>query len=51
MITVLKGRKGIPALASYLTDQQVAAVVNNVGTHFDNAYPDVVSDSMVARER
>jgi mono/diheme cytochrome c family protein len=51
VITVLKGRKGMPSLASYLSDAQVAAVVNYVRTHFDNAYTDVVSDTMVARER
>jgi mono/diheme cytochrome c family protein len=51
VITVLKGRKGMPPLASYLSDAQVAAVVNYVRTHFDNAYPDVVSQEMVANAR
>jgi mono/diheme cytochrome c family protein len=51
VITVLKGRKAMPALASYLSDAQVAAVVNFVRTHFDNAYPDVVSQEMVANAR
>ena len=51
VITVLKGRKGMPSFATYLSDAQVAAVVNYVRTHFDNAYRDVVSPPMVARER
>jgi mono/diheme cytochrome c family protein len=51
VITVLKGRKAMPPLASYLSDAQVAAVVNYVRTHFDNAYPDVVSQEMVANAR
>ncbi|MDB6086635.1 MAG: hypothetical protein JWN43_4516, partial [Gammaproteobacteria bacterium] len=51
VITVLKGRKAMPPLASYLSDAQVAAVVNYVRTHFDNAYSDVVSRDMVAKAR
>jgi mono/diheme cytochrome c family protein len=51
VITVLKGRKAMPPLASYLSDAQVAAVVNYVRTHFDNAYLDVVSQEMVANAR
>ncbi len=41
----------MPALANYLNDAQVAAVVNYVRTHFDNAYRDVVSQEMVANAR
>ena len=51
VITVLKGRNAMPPLASYLSDAQVAAVVNYVRTHFDNAYLDVVSKEMVASAR
>jgi mono/diheme cytochrome c family protein len=51
VITVLKGRKAMPPLASYLSDAQVVAVVNYVRTHFDNAYADVVSQEMVADAR
>jgi len=51
VITILKGRKSMPPLAAYLSDAQVAAVVNYVRTHFDNAYPDVVSQEMVANAR
>jgi mono/diheme cytochrome c family protein len=51
VITVLKGRKAMPPLAGYLSDAQVAAVVNYVRTHFDNAYLDVVSQEIVAKAR
>jgi mono/diheme cytochrome c family protein len=51
VITVLKGRKAMPPFADYLSDAQVAAVVNYVRTHFDNAYLDVVSQEMVANAR
>ena len=51
VVTVLKGRKAMPPLAGYLSDAQVAAIVNYVRTHFDNAYPDVVSQKMVANAR
>ena len=51
VIAVLKGRKAMPPLAGYLSDAQVAAVVNYVRTHFDNAYLDVVSQEMVANVR
>jgi mono/diheme cytochrome c family protein len=45
--TVLKGRNAMPPLGSYLSDAQVAAVVNYLRTHFGNSYPDVVSSRMV----
>jgi mono/diheme cytochrome c family protein len=51
VITVLKGRKSMPPFAGYLSDAQVAAVVNYVRTHFDNDYLDVVSQEMVANAR
>jgi mono/diheme cytochrome c family protein len=51
VITVLKGRNAMPPFASYLSNAQVAAVVNYVRTHFDNAYPDVVSQEMVVNAR
>jgi mono/diheme cytochrome c family protein len=40
---VLNGRKAMPPLGRMLDDEQVAAVVNYVRTHFGNKYPDVVS--------
>ena len=49
--TVLQGRKGMPPLASYLSDAQIAAVVNYVRTHFGNEYADTVSPEMVKTAR
>jgi len=47
VITVLHGRKGMPPLASYLSDAQVAAVITYVRTHFGNEYGDPISPDMV----
>lgn len=51
LITVMKGRKGMPSLASYLSDAQVAEIVNYVRTHFGNNYTDRVSPEMVKAVR
>ena len=40
---VIKGRKGMPPFGSLLTDQQVAAVVTYVRTHFGNDFPEEVT--------
>ena len=40
---VIKGRKGMPPLGSLLNDQQAAAVVNYVRTHFGNDFRDEVT--------
>jgi mono/diheme cytochrome c family protein len=47
VVTVLQGRKGMPSLASYLSDAQVAAVITYVRTHFGNDYADPISPEMV----
>ena len=49
--TVLQGRKGMPPLASYLSDVQIAAVVTYVRTHFGNNYADTISPEMVKAAR
>jgi mono/diheme cytochrome c family protein len=48
---VINGRKGMPPFGGQLTDQQVAAVVNYVRTHFGNDYRDEVTadDARAAR--
>jgi mono/diheme cytochrome c family protein len=48
---VINGRKGMPPFAKLLTDEQVAAVVNYVRTHFGNDFQDTVSaaDARAAR--
>ncbi len=48
---VVTGRKGMPPLASYLSDAQIAAVVNYVRTHFGNHYADTISPEMVKAAR
>jgi mono/diheme cytochrome c family protein len=44
---VLHGYKAMPAIGKLMTDEQVAAVVNYVRTHFGNNYTDVVKASDV----
>jgi mono/diheme cytochrome c family protein len=40
---VLHGLRGMPPVGYFMTDDQVAAVVNYVRTHFGNNYPDAVN--------
>jgi mono/diheme cytochrome c family protein len=51
LFLVIHGRKGMPPFGKLLTDQQVAAVVNYIRTHFGNDFPDAVSaaDARAAR--
>jgi mono/diheme cytochrome c family protein len=49
--TILQGRKGMPSLESYLSDDQIATVVNYVRTHFGNQYADAVTPQMVRAAR
>jgi mono/diheme cytochrome c family protein len=51
VLTVLNGRHGMPPLGAYLSDTQVAEVVNFVRTHFDNHYTDAVTPGDVAKLR
>ena len=48
---VIRGQKGMPPFGSFLTDEQVAAVVNYVRSHFGNIYADSVTaaDAKAAR--
>lgn len=48
---VINGQKGMPPFGGLLTDQQVAAVVNYVRTHFGNHFTDEVTaaDAKAAR--
>jgi mono/diheme cytochrome c family protein len=48
---VINGLRGMPAFSTYLDDQQVAAVVNYVRTHFGNDYTDEVSPDTVKNVR
>jgi mono/diheme cytochrome c family protein len=50
---VVNGRNGMPPFGDLLTDQQVAAVVNYVRTHFGNGFADeaTAADAKAARAR
>jgi mono/diheme cytochrome c family protein len=48
---VLHGRHGMPTFAEYLSDAQVAAVVNYVRSHFDNHYNDLLAPDDVKKLR
>jgi mono/diheme cytochrome c family protein len=40
---VVNGQRGMPAFGEVMSDDQVAAVVNYVRTHFGNGYQDAVT--------
>lgn len=48
---VVHGQKGMPAFGPLLDDEQVAAVVTYVRSHFGNAYPGVVTAAQVKAAR
>lgn len=47
VVNVLRGLRGMPSFAAYLSDEQVAAVTNYVRTHLGNDYQDAVTASSV----
>jgi mono/diheme cytochrome c family protein len=48
---VVNGRRAMPAFGAMMSDDQVAAVVNYLRTHFDNNYPDPVTTDDVRTVR
>jgi mono/diheme cytochrome c family protein len=48
---VLNGRRGMPPFADMMSDDQVAAVVNYLRTHFGNSYQDAVTAQDVRAAR
>jgi len=48
---VVNGLRGMPAFGAMMNDDQVAAVVNYLRTHFDNAYHDQVTADDARRVR
>ncbi|WP_437358386.1 c-type cytochrome [Inquilinus limosus] len=48
---VVHGLKGMPPVGKMMTDDQVAAVVNYLRTHFGNSYTDPVTAKDVADAR
>lgn len=51
VLLVVNGSKGMPPFGKLLDDEQVAAVVNYVRSHFGNSYPDSVSAADVRSAR
>jgi mono/diheme cytochrome c family protein len=51
LFLIIHGRKGMPPFGKLLTDEQVAAVVNYIRTHFGNDFSDAVNaaDARAAR--
>ena len=60
VVTIVQGRRNMPSFAKpdaaetffppvYLTDAQVASVVNYIRTSFGNRYPDRITAEDVAR--
>ena len=49
---VVNGQRGMPSFGSMMSNDQVAAVVNYLRTHFNNGYPDeVTADDVKAVRR
>jgi mono/diheme cytochrome c family protein len=48
---VVKGRRGMPAFGDMMSDDQIAAVVNYLRTHFGNSYSDRVTAKDVSAAR
>ncbi|WP_024510393.1 cytochrome c [Bradyrhizobium sp. ARR65] len=44
---VVNGRRGMPSFADMMSDDQIAAVVNYLRTHFGNNYQDAVTPADV----
>ena len=51
VLVIVDGSKGMPPFGKLLDDEQVAAVVNYVRSHFGNSYPDNVSPADVRAAR
>ena len=51
VLVVVNGSKGMPPFGALLDDEQVAAVVNYVRSHFGNSYQDSVSSADVKAAR
>jgi mono/diheme cytochrome c family protein len=51
VLVVVNGSKGMPPFGALFDDDQVAAVVNYVRSHFGNTYPDSISPADVRSAR
>jgi mono/diheme cytochrome c family protein len=48
---VVRGQKAMPGFGRMLTDEQIAAVLDYVRTHFGNDYPDMIEPAAVKAAR
>jgi mono/diheme cytochrome c family protein len=48
---VINGQRAMPTFGESLTDEQAAAVINYVRTHFGNHYKDQVTPAMIEGQR
>ncbi len=51
VLVVVNGQRGMPPVGLMMNDDQVAAVINYVRTHFGNHYQDVVTSEEVKSAR
>lgn len=51
ILVVVNGQRAMPPIGQLMTDDQVAAVINYVRTHFGNAYQDTVTSDEVKSAR
>jgi mono/diheme cytochrome c family protein len=51
LLVLMQGLRGMPPLAPFMTDQQVADVINYVRTHFGNQYKDALTAADVKAMR
>jgi mono/diheme cytochrome c family protein len=51
MTVVLHGQRAMPPFGQTLTDEQIAAVLNYVRTHFGNRYKDLITPAAVNARR
>jgi mono/diheme cytochrome c family protein len=51
VVVVVNGQRAMPSFGAMMSDDQIAAVVNYLRTHFGNAYTDVVKPEDVKAVR
>jgi len=51
VLVVVNGQRGMPPIGLMMNDDQVAAVINYVRTHFGNHYQDAVTSDEVKSAR
>ena len=51
VLVVTRGQKDMPAFGHYMSDQQIADVINYVRSHFGNHYTDAVTPAEIEQAR